>query len=169
MKKNTFLHEWKDLYFLLNKMRNVFHLEMTCSVFFTLKQVKSKHCSLRIFERVALRGHSRVQAWSKKGCRQQDWQASHWVNVGRKILMKKTWKVNVAIVTTELKCGATDYTLEHAQSALLPCRQSAQSQILGCLQTSAEGAMQTWGDDDFCVTHTKADTCGHMHTESIGL
>ncbi len=69
----------------------------------------------------------------------KDWQASHWVNLDRKILIKKTWESQVAVVTTGRECGATNHTLEYVQLAHL-------SQMLGSALTSSEGSMQTLTD-----------------------
>ncbi len=64
MKESTFLPEWDVLYalFFVEQNKKSFSLECCCeSVFSTLKQVKSTHCSIHTSEKVALRNRNRLQ------------------------------------------------------------------------------------------------------------
>ncbi len=60
---------------------------------------------------------------------------------------------------------------EHAQSEHFQSRQSAQSQVLGCTrghpQRGPYGPSRTRMNDDFYITHTRADSCGRTDSESM--
>ncbi len=130
------------------------------SVFSTLKQVKSKHCSIHTPERVALRSCYIVQALPKKDCWQQRLTGVTLRNLGRKRLIKKRLeKVSVDVGTTGLECGATDYTLQHAVLAQFshgqsvwsnfglcadPCRRWRMTISTSCIPKRTLMDTQTW-------------------------